>query len=128
MTVLDRTHALGVEQGTPGRFIPELFRVQRGVAWRAYACWPQAWAGSPTWLAVGFCREAKASGRAMPGPGAKVTSMSLFRRRERPDTGPSYAEEESNPELLSAEKAVNQMPSVPMVGGVAGVILGHAVG
>jgi hypothetical protein len=51
--------------------------------------------------------------------------MSLFRRRERPDTGPSYAEEESNPELLAAEKAVNQMPSVPMVGGVAGVILGQ---
>jgi hypothetical protein len=51
--------------------------------------------------------------------------MSLFRRRERPDSGPSYAEEESNPELLAAEKAVNQMPSVPMVGGVAGVILGQ---
>jgi len=67
----------------------------------------------------------------MPGTRAKVASMSLFRRRERPDTGPSYAEEESNPELLSAEKAVNQMPSVPMVGGVAGVILGqqpHIVG
>jgi hypothetical protein len=51
--------------------------------------------------------------------------VSLFRRRERPDSGPSYAEEESNPELLAAEKAVNQMPSVPMVGGVAGVILGQ---
>jgi hypothetical protein len=51
--------------------------------------------------------------------------MSLFRRRERPDTGPSYAEEESNPELLAAERAVNQMPSVPMVGGVTGVILGQ---
>jgi hypothetical protein len=54
--------------------------------------------------------------------------MSLFRR---PDPGPSYAEEESNPELLAAEKAVNQMPSVPMVGGLTGVILGqqpHIVG
>ncbi len=51
--------------------------------------------------------------------------MSLFRRRQRPDSGPSYAEEESNPELLAAEKAVNQMPSVPMVGGMAGVILGQ---
>jgi hypothetical protein len=64
-------------------------------------------------------------------PRAKVTLMSLFRRRERPDPGPSYAEEESNPELLAAEKAVNQMPSVPMVGGLAGVILGqqpHIVG
>jgi hypothetical protein len=56
---------------------------------------------------------------------AKVTVMSLFRRRERPDPGPSYAEEESNPELLAAEKAVNQMPSVPMVGGLTGVILGQ---
>jgi hypothetical protein len=51
--------------------------------------------------------------------------MSLFRRRERPDPGPSYAEEESNPELLAAERAVNQMPSVPMVGGLSGVILGQ---
>jgi hypothetical protein len=54
-----------------------------------------------------------------------VSVVSLFRRRERPDPGPSYAEEESNPELLAAEKAVNQMPSIPMVGGVAGVILGQ---
>jgi hypothetical protein len=51
--------------------------------------------------------------------------MSLFRRRERPDTGPSYAEEESNPELLAAEKAVNEMPSMPMTGGMTGVILGQ---
>ena len=51
--------------------------------------------------------------------------MSLFRRRERPDPGPSYAEEELNPELLAAEKAVNQMPSVPLVGGLTGVILGQ---
>jgi hypothetical protein len=51
--------------------------------------------------------------------------MSLFRRRERPDPGPSYAEEESNPELIAAEKAVNKMPSVPLVGGLTGVILGQ---
>jgi hypothetical protein len=51
--------------------------------------------------------------------------MRLFRRRERPDSGPSYAEEESNPELIAAEKLVNQMPSVPMVGGLTGVILGQ---
>lgn len=54
-----------------------------------------------------------------------MAPMSLFRRRERPDPGPSYAEEESNPELLAAEKAVNQMPSVPLVGGLTGVILGQ---
>ena len=51
--------------------------------------------------------------------------MRIFRRRERVYSGPSYAEEESNPELLAAERAVNQMPDVPMVGGVRGVILGQ---
>jgi hypothetical protein len=64
-------------------------------------------------------------GGGIRDPRARVALMSLFRRRERPDPGPSYAEEESNPELLAAEKAVNQMPSVPLVGGLTGVILGQ---
>jgi hypothetical protein len=124
MTVLDRTHALGAGQGTHGRFFPELSRLQHGVA-------------APGRIGEGQLkpngarsREPRPCGRPVTGggiwdPGARVTVMSLFRRRERPDPGPSYAEEESNPELLAAEKAVNQMPSVPLVGGLTGVILGQ---
>jgi hypothetical protein len=56
--------------------------------------------------------------------------VSLFRRRERPVRErdvrePSYAEEEANPELIAAEKAVNALPSVPSSDSVFGVMFGQ---
>jgi len=51
--------------------------------------------------------------------------MSLFKRRPRPVLEPSYAEEESNPELLAAEKAVNALPSIPSGDSVFGVMFGQ---
>jgi len=51
--------------------------------------------------------------------------MSLFRRKPRPVLEPSYAEEESNPELIAAEKAVNALPSIPSSDSVFGVMFGQ---
>jgi hypothetical protein len=121
-------------KGVPADFLPESSRLQHGVAFSGdRACrgvlaspegqLPGAVPVRPIGVADRYRRSSPAAEFRIRV--AKVALMSLFRRRERPDTGPSYAEEESNPELLAAEKAVNQMPSVPMVGGLTGVILGQ---